>query len=84
LQLFGEEHERRGRETAIRQGLPLFGVLGVLLQAKRTISLTSTLSGWAIAHAMASATALAGIWRSTIRAPTLLRKDLTQVSSSAR
>jgi uncharacterized protein len=27
--------ERRGRATAIRQGLPLFGVLGVLLQAKR-------------------------------------------------
>jgi uncharacterized protein len=27
--------ERRGRETAIRQGLPLFGVLGVLLQARR-------------------------------------------------
>ncbi|MBI2397465.1 MAG: DUF3368 domain-containing protein [Xanthomonadales bacterium] len=27
--------ERRGRQTAIRQGLPLFGVLGVLLQAKR-------------------------------------------------
>ena len=28
--------ERRGRQTAIRQGVPLFGVLGVLLQAKRT------------------------------------------------
>lgn len=27
--------ERRGRQTAIRQGLPLFGVLGVLVQAKR-------------------------------------------------
>jgi predicted nucleic acid-binding protein len=27
--------ERRGRQTAVRQGLPLFGVLGVLLQAKR-------------------------------------------------
>lgn len=27
--------ERRGRQAAIRQGLPLFGVLGVLLQAKR-------------------------------------------------
>ncbi len=27
--------ERRGRQTAIRQGIPLFGVLGVLLQAKR-------------------------------------------------
>jgi len=27
--------ERRGRQTAIEQGLPLFGVLGVLLQAKR-------------------------------------------------
>lgn len=27
--------ERRGRQTAIRQGVPLFGVLGVLLQAKR-------------------------------------------------
>lgn len=27
--------ERRGRQTAIRQGAPLFGVLGVLLQAKR-------------------------------------------------
>jgi len=27
--------ERRGRQTALRQGLPLFGVLGVLLQAKR-------------------------------------------------
>lgn len=27
--------ERRGRQTAMRQGLPLFGVLGVLLQAKR-------------------------------------------------
>ena len=27
--------ERRGRQTAIRLGLPLFGVLGVLLQAKR-------------------------------------------------
>lgn len=27
--------ERRGRRTAIRQGVPLFGVLGVLLQAKR-------------------------------------------------
>lgn len=27
--------ERRGRETAIRQGLPVFGVLGVLLQARR-------------------------------------------------
>jgi len=28
--------ERRGRQTAIRQGVPLFGVLGVLLQAKRS------------------------------------------------
>lgn len=27
--------ERRGRQTAIRQAVPLFGVLGVLLQAKR-------------------------------------------------
>lgn len=27
--------ERRGRQTALRQGLPLFGVLGVLLHAKR-------------------------------------------------
>lgn len=27
--------ERRGRQTAIRQRVPLFGVLGVLLQAKR-------------------------------------------------
>lgn len=27
--------ERRGRQAAMRQGLPLFGVLGVLLQAKR-------------------------------------------------
>ncbi len=27
--------EHRGRQTAIRQGVPLFGVLGVLLQAKR-------------------------------------------------
>lgn len=27
--------ERRGRQAAIRQGMPLFGVLGVLLQAKR-------------------------------------------------
>lgn len=27
--------ERRGRQTATRQGLPLFGVLGVLLQARR-------------------------------------------------
>ncbi len=27
--------ERRGRQTALRHGLPLFGVLGVLLQAKR-------------------------------------------------
>lgn len=27
--------ERRGRQTAARQGIPLFGVLGVLLQAKR-------------------------------------------------
>ena len=27
--------ERRGRQTAMRQGVPLFGVLGVLLQAKR-------------------------------------------------
>jgi len=27
--------ERRGRQTAIEQGLPLFGVLGVLLQARR-------------------------------------------------
>jgi predicted nucleic acid-binding protein len=27
--------ERRGRQTAVRQGLPLFGFLGVLLQAKR-------------------------------------------------
>jgi len=27
--------ERRGRQTAMRQGLVLFGVLGVLLQAKR-------------------------------------------------
>jgi len=27
--------ERRGRLTANRQGVPLFGVLGVLLQAKR-------------------------------------------------
>lgn len=27
--------ERRGRQTATRQGVPLFGVLGVLLQAKR-------------------------------------------------
>jgi predicted nucleic acid-binding protein len=28
-------NERRGRQTANRQGVPLFGVLGVLLQAKR-------------------------------------------------
>lgn len=27
--------ERRGRQTATRQGVPLFGMLGVLLQAKR-------------------------------------------------
>jgi len=27
--------DRRGRQTAIRQNVPLFGVLGVLLQAKR-------------------------------------------------
>ncbi|MDR1967799.1 MAG: DUF3368 domain-containing protein, partial [Burkholderiaceae bacterium] len=27
--------ERRGRQEAVRQGIPLFGVLGVLLQAKR-------------------------------------------------
>jgi len=27
--------ERRSRQTALRQGLPLFGVLGVLLQARR-------------------------------------------------
>ena len=27
--------ERRGRQAAQRQGLPLFGVLGVLLQARR-------------------------------------------------
>ena len=27
--------ERRGRQMALRQGLPLFGVAGVLLQAKR-------------------------------------------------
>ena len=27
--------ERRGRQTATRQGVPLFGVLGVLLQARR-------------------------------------------------
>ncbi|MDR1849308.1 MAG: DUF3368 domain-containing protein [Zoogloeaceae bacterium] len=27
--------ERRGRQTAIRQNIPLFGTLGVLLQAKR-------------------------------------------------
>ena len=27
--------ERRGRQAAMRQGIPLFGVLGVLLQAKR-------------------------------------------------
>ena len=27
--------ERRGRQAALRQGLPLFGVLGVLLQARR-------------------------------------------------
>jgi len=27
--------ERRGRQTALRQGVPLFGVLGLLLQAKR-------------------------------------------------
>ena len=27
--------ERRGRQAALRQGLPVFGVLGVLLQAKR-------------------------------------------------
>jgi len=27
--------ERRGRQAAIRQGVPLFGVLGVLLQAQR-------------------------------------------------
>jgi len=27
--------ERRGRQAAIRQGSPLFGVLGVLLQSKR-------------------------------------------------
>lgn len=27
--------ERRGRQAAARQGVPLFGVLGVLLQAKR-------------------------------------------------
>lgn len=27
--------ERRGRQTATRQGVPLFGVLGVLVQAKR-------------------------------------------------
>ena len=28
--------DRRGRQTAIRQNVPLFGVLGVLLQARRT------------------------------------------------
>jgi predicted nucleic acid-binding protein len=28
--------DRRGRQAAIRQNVPLFGVLGVLLQAKRT------------------------------------------------
>ena len=27
--------ECRGRQAAMRQGIPLFGVLGVLLQAKR-------------------------------------------------
>lgn len=27
--------ERRGRQAALRQGLPLFGVLGVVLQARR-------------------------------------------------
>ncbi|MCA0243991.1 MAG: DUF3368 domain-containing protein [Proteobacteria bacterium] len=27
--------ERRGRQAAVREGLPVFGVLGVLLQAKR-------------------------------------------------
>lgn len=27
--------ERRGRHAAVRQGVPVFGVLGVLLQAKR-------------------------------------------------
>ena len=27
--------ERRGRQAALRQGVPLFGVLGVLLQARR-------------------------------------------------
>ena len=33
--------ERRGRQTAIRQGVPVFGVLGVLLQAKRIGKLVS-------------------------------------------
>lgn len=27
--------ERRGRQAALRHGVPVFGVLGVLLQAKR-------------------------------------------------
>lgn len=33
--------ERRGRQAAVRQGAPLFGVLGVLLQAKRIGKLES-------------------------------------------
>lgn len=31
--------ERRGRQTAIRQGVQVFGVLGVLVQAKRIVKI---------------------------------------------
>lgn len=56
--------ERRGREVAIRQGLPLFGVLGVLLLAKRLgkIELVAPVldqmlaNGYRISEALVSAT----------------------------
>lgn len=56
--------ERRGRQTAIRQGVPLFGVLGVLLQAKRIGKIRSVVAaldqmqanGYRISQALVDAT----------------------------
>lgn len=56
--------ERRGRQTAIRQGIPLFGVLGVLLQAKRIGKIRSVVAaldqmqanGYRISQALVDAT----------------------------
>ncbi len=56
--------ERRGRQAAMRRGLPLFGVLGVLLQAKRLGQITELApmlermqrNGYRVSHALLEAT----------------------------